>query len=189
MWSPRLLMAFAVGWSPMLRSKLQKWPPTGPCPLEKPEVNIDPRINWCLCWSRRLLQLERPSQVTLINSCFQDNWSTSKARRQSPCLCTEIVLPRMEKMAMKMLVIFVLGMNHWTCTGTELGDRGCLPLMMEPRLDPASWLTGSVCACVPRFPGVWLWPGFPEGGSQRLCGKSEFPVTEPLSVSGVQKLN
>ncbi|KAM9692643.1 secreted phosphoprotein 24 [Dama dama] len=28
----------------------------------------------------------------------------------------------MEKMAMKMLVIFVLGMNHWTCTGFPLYD-------------------------------------------------------------------
>ncbi|NP_776613.2 secreted phosphoprotein 24 precursor [Bos taurus] len=28
----------------------------------------------------------------------------------------------MEKMAMKMLVIFVLGMNHWTCTGFPVYD-------------------------------------------------------------------
>ena len=39
-------------------------------------------INWCLCWSCRLLQLERPSQVTLIK-LLQDNWSTPKAQRQS----------------------------------------------------------------------------------------------------------
>uniref|UniRef100_A0AC11B008 Secreted phosphoprotein 2 n=2 Tax=Ovis aries TaxID=9940 RepID=A0AC11B008_SHEEP len=32
------------------------------------------------------------------------------------------VLPIMEKMVMKMLVIFVLGMNHWTCTGFPVYD-------------------------------------------------------------------
>ena len=93
-------------------------------------------------------------------------------------LCTEIVLPITEKMAMKMLVIFVLGMNHWTCTGKEPGDRGCLPLMMWLCLDPDP---DSLCPCVPVYPGFPVYDYDPASLKEALSASVAKVNSQSLS--------
>uniref|UniRef100_A0A4W2GNE5 Secreted phosphoprotein 24 n=1 Tax=Bos indicus x Bos taurus TaxID=30522 RepID=A0A4W2GNE5_BOBOX len=84
----------------------------------------------------------------------------------------------MEKMAMKMLVIFVLGMNHWTCTGKEPGDRGCLPLMMWLCLDPDP---DSLCPCVPVYPGFPVYDYDPASLKEALSASVAKVNSQSLS--------
>lgn len=41
-----------------------------------------------------------------------------------------MILPRMEKMVMTVLAVFVLGVNYLPCAGKGLGDTGPLPLRL-----------------------------------------------------------
>uniref|UniRef100_A0A8B9XS32 Secreted phosphoprotein 24 n=1 Tax=Bos mutus grunniens TaxID=30521 RepID=A0A8B9XS32_BOSMU len=81
-------------------------------------------------------------------------------------------------MAMKMLVIFVLGMNHWTCTGKEPGDRGCLPLMMWLCLDPDP---DSLCPCVPVYPGFPVYDYDPASLKEALSASVAKVNSQSLS--------
>lgn len=65
-----------------------------------------------------------------------------------------MILPRMEKMVMKVLIMFVLGTNYWFhyCAGKEFRVR-------PPALDDAE-LSSSMHP-VSRCPHVFMSPGFP----------------------------